>query len=844
MQTLFKIILIFIVLLFSFYAKGGNPNLIEYSYQEGFEDIEKNPIKYWVTDIQNPNDINVSYSLDKKSYTDGSSSLGIDISIKSKKSWYYYLQIPLTPSPNLNGTLSFSLDVKINNKSSKDIQIGFNLVYPPYSSGIEPIQKKLKSNIWNSIKIDDISSFTLNHAKSFVAKMYDGNLSDFGRVVSKIVILIRGRGSKKYRINLDNLKIYGTIERDNLFKTKYHNSWSNYMDRVHKHINSRKLLYKRLTDGFKNRDCPTKKYYSSKIDAIFYDINKSLKRVKVLKPTTISNLDSYLRKLKSINSSFSKINLYKMPPMKYYRLDGINIPPLDILTSYNLRATRGEYKSIAILIEPLCLSGILDIEIDNFLGEKSNFSKDNLDFYIAKIWYQAGLNNTLKSGKYLTQELLLKDDSLVKVDYKTKSNYLKVTYNSNGVTKYIRISDPLDKFPDTKSITFNDSKKFKPFKLDAIRSKLLWGIIHIPNNIEYGEYKSVLKIVEYGSQKKILKKIPINIEVLPFELDKSKLSYGLYYTGKLREVAVKPIDAYNKSEKQQFLELKDIKEHGVLYPTSYENINNLEKTLKIREELGFPKDRFYTIGFNVMSQGLFNRVKEYKALLNKYGYLYDSLYVYGIDEASEAKLKEERPKINLIHQYGAKVFTAGYEYTYDYLGNYLDLFNFANAIFKVDADFQVSRWHGIGREIFAYASPQAGVENPEIYRRNFGCKLWKLNFDGAMNWAYQANRGAFWNDFDAGNSRLKNYRDEAFTYPTTDGVVGTIEWEGFREAITDVRYISTLENLRDRLEREGRDVYELNRWINSIDCNQDLDRLRDEIINMILKYKKENRDAF
>ena len=109
-----------------------------------------------------------------------------------------------------------------------------------------------------------------------------------------------------------------------------------------------------------------------------------------------------------------------------------------------------------------------------------------------------------------------------------------------------------------------------------------------------------------------------------------------------------------------------------------------------------------------------------------------------------------------------------------------------------------------------------------------------------MNWAYQANRGAFWNDFDSGrNSHLSKYRDEAFTYPTTDGIVGTVEWEGFREAITDVRYISTLENIRDRLKREGKYSYDIEMFLDNIDCDSDLDRLREEIIDYILKYREE-----
>lgn len=39
------------------------------------------------------------------------------------------------------------------------------------------------------------------------------------------------------------------------------------------------------------------------------------------------------------------------------------------------------------------------------------------------------------------------------------------------------------------------------------------------------------------------------------------------------------------------------------------------------------------------------------------------------------------------------------------------------------------------------------------------------------------------------------YRDHNLTYPTADGVIDTLAWEGFREAVDDVRYLTTLENL-------------------------------------------------
>ena len=38
----------------------------------------------------------------------------------------------------------------------------------------------------------------------------------------------------------------------------------------------------------------------------------------------------------------------------------------------------------------------------------------------------------------------------------------------------------------------------------------------------------------------------------------------------------------------------------------------------------------------------------------------------------------------------------------------------------------------------------------------------------------------------------RTYRDHVFAYPTLNGVIDTIQWEGFREAVDDVRYLTTL----------------------------------------------------
>jgi hypothetical protein len=100
-----------------------------------------------------------------------------------------------------------------------------------------------------------------------------------------------------------------------------------------------------------------------------------------------------------------------------------------------------------------------------------------------------------------------------------------------------------------------------------------------------------------------------------------------------------------------------------------------------------------------------------------------------------------------------------------------------------------------------------------------------------MDYAYQHSFGHVWNDFDD-----NHYRDHVFTYPTDDGVVGTIQWEGFREGVDDVRYLSTLLKAIEKARRTYSPVAaEAERWLEKLDPAGDLDNIRREMVNWILK---------
>jgi hypothetical protein len=77
--------------------------------------------------------------------------------------------------------------------------------------------------------------------------------------------------------------------------------------------------------------------------------------------------------------------------------------------------------------------------------------------------------------------------------------------------------------------------------------------------------------------------------------------------------------------------------------------------------------------------------------------------------------------------------------------------------------------------------------------------LWQKRYDGAMTYLYHngaiqtgpSGLATSYNDFCANPDLSKQFM---MVYPTANGVLDTIQWEGYREAMNDLAYLSTLEN--------------------------------------------------
>jgi hypothetical protein len=510
--------------------------------------------------------------------------------------------------------------------------------------------------------------------------------------------------------------------------------------------------------------------------------------------------------------------------------------PADPGNTFSIAACKNQFESATFILNAQKdLSGI-NISVPNLYSVQGNsILADTINVRTVKVWYQAAENDVWvgTAGFYLAPELLLKDDSLVNVDYINKTNYLKVTLN--GSQQYIDISNPNATFPSNAQI--HDAPSLQPFSLSANENKQIWLTVHIPGDTTPGEYIGDI-IISAPSEMPV--KMNFSVTVLPFDLEPSPIEYSLYYYGLLPETTDQlqkaGINHALKSPEQYAIELQNMKDHGVVYPTFYNWYGEddpwnqtLRHALSIRNQTGLPTDHLYILSLETGNSTdiknltqLERDVNKWKKVTSQFGY--QDVYIYGLDEAKGEVLQSERPAWQTVHRVGGKVFVAVSD-NVDAVNSVGDLLDVAVVAGPLNAT-HAAQWHSYGKRIFSYANPQVGAENPEIYRKNYGFALWNAGYDGAMNFAYQYGFGpSIWNDFDSAET---HFRDHVFAYPTSNGVIDTIQWEGWREGVDDTRYLATL------IKHKGSDTVGRAIITDSLSRGDDMSTIRKKVIKQIL----------
>ncbi|MBT7060053.1 MAG: hypothetical protein HN976_33460 [Lentisphaerae bacterium] len=512
-----------------------------------------------------------------------------------------------------------------------------------------------------------------------------------------------------------------------------------------------------------------------------------------------------------------------------------------------LTAARGEYEPASFVVAASVDLRSLRVEAGVLSGPRgSTIPASAVDIKAVKCWFQGGTAwasiRQDKRKRILTPELLLNDDSLIRVEHKTKDNHIKLSF-PNG-SKYAWISDPADvrkgKSLSAEAFPIRDASVLQPVHVEAGTNKQFWLTVKVPPATRPGLYNGAIRLTTAGTSVAVLS---LAVTVLPFELLPPYYTSSMDYHGRLVTGSKGTIGSWGKNREQFTNELKNMVAHG-LHNCQHYGIRKeiLGEVLRIREAVGMDNRTLYLKGTipigNPTSPEALEKirhdVRDIIAFTRPYGT--EVVYFYGLDERRGEELASQRPAWTAVREAGGKIFVAGYAENVDVMGDIQDMHVRAGPPSREE----VAKWHALGHRIFSYANPQTGVENPVIYRRNFGLLLWKYDYDGAATNAYQHTFGATWNDFDH-----VTYRAHTIAYPTANGVVDTIAWEGYREGVDDVRYVTTLEKAVERMGTSGGNqpiqaVKAAREYLaqlkTSVDIETgDLDTIRREIVGHILK---------
>ena len=480
--------------------------------------------------------------------------------------------------------------------------------------------------------------------------------------------------------------------------------------------------------------------------------------------------------------------------------------------------------------QPACFSVVpaeattATFEVSELRGGGGTIPARCLDLKAVKVWYQAGIELNEVDRKILTPELLLKDDELVQVDLERQENRVR------------DIDHP------------GDAEELLPVPVPAGASRQFWLTVHVPEAAAPGIYRGSVLIRLDGLAEH---RLPVRMEVLPIQLAAPALHYGLYYRGILsRSERPQYVSSELKTEPQLEAEFRNMKEHGILYPDVYQlaslradgtlDADELGRYLDIRDRAGLPRDKLF---YNGSSVDAADTEEESEARVEFCRQLIDwarargvqEVYFFGSDEAFGEQLVQQRRIWSRVRELGGKMAVACSTGFFELVGDLLDL-----PIVARMSPEEVPRVHAAGHKICNYSMPQGGVEQPFMYRYFFGHWLLRSGMDGSRTYAYQhgygpgGSMGRPWDDFDN-----PIYRSHMLAYPTVDGVVDTLQWEGVREAVDDVRYATTLRHAIEAARDSGvRAAVALAQaaetWLDEADIVGDLHSIRRETADRII----------
>jgi len=705
-----------------------------------------------------------------------------------------------------------------------------------------------------------------------------------------------GEMMRRFVVYMDDIRIEGTVPEEKEYQKQAEIRWEEVRERVNSRITGWEEKIKKAEAELKaGNNCGgegerMKKELERKLNEIntqFSGDLKDSKRTGILRLQTYKRIESfcrqwnnYLRNISVLSQNKEEKKIQEIGCIIYQVNPNLNnqqrilpdtiLIPGEIKTEMEIKGCAGEYEPGSFVIKAVKDIKRLKVVADELKGKAGKIPCSEIDIRVVKCWYQDE-----EGKKVLIPELLLKDDSLVEVDQQKKLSRIRFALADGQ--KYLSADDPEwpkpisrgESIPDNYPVwVCDDRENLQPVDIPAGSNRQFWVTVKIPDNLTPGDYSGRINLFWDGQPSGI--SIRLTIRVLPFKLSPSRIKAGvfgsdlgigsLYYQGKLFP------SGYQMVERRYRAVLKNQLAHGitVFWPFLDDGSNAdflgpvfhrqmLKKTLEIRNQLGVPNNIFIGStqlvhrGLGIFSHKALTEINvpkqtekdflvqftDYLKILRSYGI--KDVYFHLADERDARELEAWLPVFDLLRQNGAKVMNSSQigGSTFPLVAGRIDVFVCENGISRRET----AMWHSAGTEVWPIWNPSGGVEDFELSRRQHGVLVWKTKCDGVTEYLY--SQESAWLEAASSKTGLGGDGVHSLVYQTASGVIDTIQWEGYREGIDDVRYITTLEEAIKEAKKTGKkrnEVEEAERFLENIDAdNDDLDLIRVEITRHIQK---------
>ena len=485
-------------------------------------------------------------------------------------------------------------------------------------------------------------------------------------------------------------------------------------------------------------------------------------------------------------------------------------------------AARGEIESISFSVRPARDMRRVDFVPSDLVGPGgAKIPASAADFALVKVWYRAGNRWSTSWGgdrdkPELINNLIIHDDDLVRVveseDYAKRTVILRIDYPEGPAYVDMRRHGGVGHDFNHSLHPVVDPKKFVPFDLKKDRFQQYWLTWKVPADAAPGTYRGALAVSEDGNG---LGDIPVEVEVYPFALPSARTHYdtskpfisswmGFPTLGKILE-GCKRMDVAERKVRALYRSFAEHNAHcpngpGFMEEDSTDDLG-VRSLIMMRQEgmscrlliggRAYEWNWLHPIANYVPPEknpeGYRKALERYEAtirlqrdILDKY-LGHHRCYFQSYDECDTWFNRSCYGFWGILHKYGFEAWT-----DYAEPGDISWVVGM-NDVPSAARHSRARAWHNGGAKAVTYAGPFTGPACPDIWRRTKGLRYYYADFDGHHEYCFDTADNQ-WNDF----VYRGPYSQFQMAYLTYDGLITTLAWEGVREGLDDIRYLSLL----------------------------------------------------